>query len=405
MVWSIAWRNIWRNRVRSWVVIASLTVGMFAGVFSSTFMQGMIEQRLRAGIEIEVSHIQVHHQKFREANDFQYQITNQREICNTIKEIPEVDGVSPRLAIQGMAASAETGTGVTVKGIEPWEEVKVTNLYTRLHEGKWFEGVRRNPVVIGQKLADKLKIRLRSKLVVTFQDAEGNITGAAFKVCGIYKTSNSVFDETNVFVRNKDLIRVSGMPGDAVHEIVVHTGDQEKVAEITRVLTEKLPEYEVMSWDKIQPELGMLIGMGNKFMMIFVMIILLALGFGVVNTMLMAVLERVKEIGMLMAIGMQRKRVFFMIMLETILLCVVGGVIGIMLALGATKMLARSGIDLSMWAKGFEQMGYDSIVYPVIDVSQVTWIIILVVITGIVAAIYPARKALKYNPADAIRTE
>ena len=153
------------------------------------------------------------------------------------------------------------------------------------------------------------------------------------------------------------------------------------------------------------PELGLLTEYGNVYIYFFIVIILLSLGFGIVNTMLMAVMERVKEIGMLMAIGMSKFRVFWMLMLETVLLTLTGGFLGILLGLAVTLATMKTGIDLSFYAKGLEDMGYSSLVFPVIEFKMVLVIVILVLITGLIASVYPARKALKYKPAEAIRID
>jgi ABC-type antimicrobial peptide transport system permease subunit len=137
-----------------------------------------------------------------------------------------------------------------------------------------------------------------------------------------------------------------------------------------------------------------------------VLIALLALGFGIVNTMLMAVLERVKELGMLMAVGMNRKKVFFMIMLETVFLGLTGGVIGLALSYTAILATGITGIDLSgLYQEGLEAMGFASKVYPAIAPESLAEIIFLVLLTGILASVYPARKALKLNPSEALRVD
>ena len=143
----------------------------------------------------------------------------------------------------------------------------------------------------------------------------------------------------------------------------------------------------------------------NLMMYIFVVIILLALGFGIVNTMLMAIMERVKEIGMLMAVGMNRVRVFTMIVTETVFLSLTGGIFGIVLALATIAVTAKTGIDLSLWAQGLNSAGFDAIIYPEIGLDSVIVVTILVMITGLFSAFYPARKAIKLNPAEAIRID
>ncbi len=304
-----------------------------------------------------------------------------------------------------MVSSAETGTGVKIMGIYPEKEKTVTKLYTKISEGKYFEGVKRNPIVIGDKLAQKLKVKLRSKVVITLQDIDGNITGGAFRVCGIFDTSNGMFEEGNVFVKYTDLQRLAALPDGVAHEIIVHLEDQDELEDATTMLANNYQDLEVNNWKQLVPELSMLTDFGNMYTYFLVIIILLSLGFGIINTMLMVVLERVKEIGMLMAIGMSKIRLFLMLMLETVLLTLTGGAIGTLLGFLTASALKEKGINLSMYAEGFEDFGYSPIVYPAIESEIVSVIIALVILTGILAAIYPARKALKYNPSEAIRTE
>jgi ABC-type antimicrobial peptide transport system permease subunit len=137
---------------------------------------------------------------------------------------------------------------------------------------------------------------------------------------------------------------------------------------------------------------------------VFMMIILGALGFGIINTMLMVILERTKELGMLMAIGMTKKRVFIMIMYETIFLALVGGLMGEVLSMFLIKYFGKAGIDLSSMAEGLESVGYSAITYPFLETYRYLQITILVLITGILASVYPAIKALRLNPAEALRT-
>lgn len=405
MIISIAWKNIWRNRVRSGVIIAAITIGMFAGVFTSTFYKGWINQRLEAGVETEVSHIQIHHPDFSENYDLKSFIPDGAKMADEIAQLDFVNGVSPRLVVQAMIASSETGTGVKILGIDPEKEKKVTNLYTKVPEGMYFEGVKRNPIVIGEKMAEKLKVKLHSKLVITLQDSEGHLTSEAFRVCGIYHVGNGMFEEMNVFVLKSDLARFVHLDEGISHEIVIHLKDHGQLAQNTETLAGKYKGSLVQSWKQMAPELGLLNEYGNIYIYFFIIIILLSLGFGIVNTMLMAVMERVKEIGMLLAIGMSKFRVFWMLMLETVLLTFTGGFLGILLGVAVTLATMKSGIDLSFYAEGLEDMGYSSLVFPVVEFEMVLVIVMLVLITGMIASVYPARKALKYKPAEAIRID
>ena len=138
---------------------------------------------------------------------------------------------------------------------------------------------------------------------------------------------------------------------------------------------------------------------------LLLIIILIAMAFGIINTMMMAVMERTRELGMLMAVGMNRMKVFLMIMLETVLLSIIGTIAGIILSATTIYYTGLYGINFSSWAEGYEAYGYSAIVYPSLYFDFYIGMTILVIITGIISSIYPARKALRFNPAAAIREE
>jgi len=405
VIWTVSWRNVWRNKLRSFVIIAAIAIGVFAGVFLTAFMRGMTDQRIETAIKTEISFIQLHNHKFKEAMEIHEHMNEIDSRTTKIENIEGVSGVSSRIVLMGMAASAETSSGVKMLGINPEDEMKVSNIHEKLIDGKFLEGIKRNPVVIGAKLAEKLNLKLRSKVIFTFQDFNGDITGGAFRVAGIFKTANAMFDESTVFVKKEDLARLTVMPENTAHEIVVNLTSHELDKSVKEKIVALNPNVEVQLWTEIKPELAYLTEMMDVYMYIFFGIILFALGFGIVNTMLMAVLERIKEIGMLLAVGMNKKRVFSMIVLETIFLSLVGGVVGIILGGSVAKYFSIYPINLSAWSQGMESIGWDSVVYTSIDAEMITIVTVMIIITGVLASLYPAIKALKLNPADALRTE
>lgn len=281
----------------------------------------------------------------------------------------------------------------------------MTNLYAKIFEGSYFEEGKRNPIVIGRKLADKLKVKLKSKVVITLQDMQGNMTGASFKVEGIFETSNTAFDESCVFVRKSDLSRVMLMDANSCHEIAVLLKTNDDLVPVDQTLQSKFPNLDVKTWREIMPEVSLVESSFGLTMVIFMGIILLALLFGIINTMLMAVLERTKELGMLMAIGMNKLRVFMMILLETVMLSFFGGVWGIFLGWLLNLYFGVKGIDLGTWATAYKSMGFDTLVYTTLPMSVSMEIAVMVIVTGILASVYPALKALKLKPADAVRID
>ncbi|MBN2611800.1 MAG: ABC transporter permease [Bacteroidales bacterium] len=247
--------------------------------------------------------------------------------------------------------------------------------------------------------------RLRAKVTVTAQKITGELVYLTFRVKGIYKTNNTAFDGLTAFVRSDVLKSETGLGADDYHEIAILTESKNLGVTLAKDLGEKFSQYEIMSWKELSPDLALYSDYMKVFDLMYVGIFLLALSFGIINTMLMAVLERVKELGMLMAIGMNKVKVFVMIMLESVFLTLTGAVVGMIVSGLVLSYFSRVGINLGMWAEGLEAIGYSAIIYPYISFDVYIGVILLVILTGILSSLWPARKALKLNPAEALRTE
>ncbi len=407
MIFIIAWKNIWRNKFRSFIIIAAITIGLFGGIFSMATMVGMGKQRIRTAIKTQVSNIKIHNPQFLKNKEIKYSINSVDSIINIIKQNYKVEAVSKRLILTAMASTAETGTGIIMNGIDPKHEIKVTDISKKLTSGNYFTKQKKHPILISKKLAHKLKAKIRSKIVITTQNNKGDITGGAFRVVGIFKTADSFFDETNIFVLNKDLnILIDENPNDnKAHEIAILLYDDKNTNELTKDLKSKFPYLNIRSWNESQPDLKMMSSLMDSVSYLFLVIVLLALIFSIINTMLMAVFERTHEIGMLMAIGMKKNKIFNMIMCETIFLSLTGAAIGIFISFVTIYYFNIYGINLSIVSKGLSSFGVDSVIYPEVDNIFYIILTIMVIITAVIASIYPAIKALKLKPVTAIRNE
>ena len=403
MLFLLAWKNVWRNKKRSLIILIAIALGLGCGLFASGVMFGMWDSTVNSAIDRDLSHIQIHSDKFKKENLIGNYIPDGTELSSRIKIIKGVKAVSERTIVEGMAASATSSSGVEIKGIIPDEEKNVTSVAASIKEGKYFEGVSRNPVVIGKELAKKLDLKLHSKLVLSFQGLNGDIIYAAFRIAGIFETESSLFDKTNVFVRQQDLTKLIGGK-TIVHEIAIRLTSVQVMDPVVKELRSTYKDLSVETWKQLAPELDLMYGTLQLELNIFLGIILFALLFGITNTMLMSVMERIRELGVLMAVGMKRIRVFVLIIIETIFLSISGGIVGMILGAASIWLTAQKGINLSLFSQGLSSYGISSHLFPSLPADFYSTLFVMIIVTAIISAIYPAIKAIKLNPASAIRT-
>ena len=402
MIFIIAWRNIWRNKARSGVLIASIITGICAGIVLTGIMMGMYAQRQNDAIRNEVSNFQIHTPAFRSDNDPIYVIPNSENVMGTVSSNPEVQALSARVIVPGMILTAGSSAGIKVNGIDPASEVNARGLDEKLTSGSYLDTTRQTQILVGERLARKMQMKIKSRVVLTFEDTAHNVVSASFRVAGFYKTTNPSFDESVVYV-NRDMLAELSQVGDDVHEIAVLLKDKDKAEKVIADTQNQFPALLVENWREIAPEVGLMIDMGAGISKVVIVLILFALAFGIINTMLMAMLERTFEIGMMIALGMNKLRLFSLVVLETIMLVMAGTPFGLLLSYVIVRYYSVHGIDLGEYAKGLERFGMTHIVRPYVLPSQYFYILFLVFITALISSLFPARKALGIDPAESIK--
>ena len=399
----ISWRNVWRNKLRSIVVIVSVVFGILGGIIMIAMSYGLNEERMNNAVETYLSHIQIHNESFSEDYNIKHTIDNLEAIENAINNDSRVVSYSKRIIINGMMSNSNGSYGIQVKGVDPAEEIKVTNTYEKLIEGEYFKSKRENTILVGKKLADRLNLKIKSKVVITFQDANYDLTSLLYRVEGIFRSGNSRYDEANVFVKNISISNnLSGFSG--YHEIPILLTDINLRNEVKSDLIPYSSDNIIEAWDDISKDLAYANEMLAAVLYIFMMIILSGLSFGIVNTMLMAILERKKEIGMLMSIGMSRYKIFLMICFETIFLSIVALPFGLIFSYLIVEYYAVVGIDLSIVEAGLENFGVGTRLYFKVPDEQYFIVSIMVFIIAVISSIFPSMRALKINPVEATKT-
>jgi len=397
----LGWKNVWRNPARSGVVIIAVLLGTWAGIFSAGFFNGMLQDYLHKQIELSIGHLQVEHPQFGDLYNPKYSVSNSDEIVNYLEVQPYTRKISAKSIATGLAQSPHSSFGVTINGIDVEADTSLA-IEQYITEGEMIDTTSRNPILIGIELAERLDLELRSRMVLSFQDVTGEITGGAFRVAGIFDSFIDQFDEGTVFVLQNDLNRLLGNM-DAIHNIRVDMDDLATAEMHAEEIEQVFPGVLVKTWRDIAPDLRYTFDMMDLTLYIVMIIIIIGLVFSIINTMLMAVLERTRELGMLRAIGMNKSRTFSMVMIETVFLTMVGAPGGLLLSWLCIAYFGNVGIDLSAFAQGLNQYGIGTVVYPSLSWSYYLNIMLMIALAALLSALYPAWRTLKLKPVQAIR--
>lgn len=401
MIWKIAWKNIWRNRTRSLVVILAVTLGVWAILFLNGLTVGIIQTFVQDAINKELSHVQLHLPRYLDQKDVNDTIVQLDQVLTTLSSHTLVDRFNDRIVISAMLSTPKGTRGVIIKAVDPIKEDALTGISEDMVEGSFLRDDSRLPIFIGQDLAKKLNLKLNQKVVLSFPWTDGEINSQAFRITGLYQTSNRRYDELNVFIRRQD---ISSVYTGFAHEVALMAKVQDSIPHLVADLQNAFPQLKVRDYKEISPDVELYetqIGLSNAIVMI---IVLLALIFGIINTMLMVVLERVKELGMLMAIGMNKVRVYMMVMLETVLLSLLGAPLGMLLGFLTVRYFGQKGIDLSAYSQAMREFAMSEIMYPHLGWQDYLTLALGVLVTAILGAVYPAWKATRLNPVEAIHT-
>ena len=406
MLIKLAWRNLWRNKLRTGIVLGAMIFGLVGVTGTMGFMTGFSQNMIENAILWQTSHAQIHNVSYPDDPDVTHTLPHQDELEAMLNENTGVLHWSSRHIVNGMISSARSARGMKINGIVPEIEQRITPIHQSVIDGEWLDDQGRNPILVSTKTAERLSLRVGSKIVLTFTDVHGEVTGAAFRVRGLYKTPNTTFDDANVYVRKADLQSLSGADSD--HEIAMITLDAQSSSMIVDELVQNLyakgfsKEVLIRDWTEIQPMLKTMIESMAVFNVVFLLIFVAAMAFGIVNVLLMSVFERTQEFGVLMAVGMDKSKIRRLIVLESGLMGGVGALIGMVLSVGSNALLLKHGLDLSSFSDGLSAFGMDPVVFPKIGMNDYITTFTTVILVSLLAGLYPARQILKQKPADAM---
>ncbi|MFQ6005007.1 MAG: ABC transporter permease, partial [Woeseia sp.] len=366
----LAWRNLWRNHRRTLIMLVAVTVGVWAMIFMTALMRGMIIDMVRDGVLVLPGHVQIHHPKFRDDPSVNNLIPASGAELNRSFANNGFEAWASRVKVPAVIMSERESRGVTLLGIEPAAEASISFVADDIVQGRFLEDEFDTGVIIGLKLADKLDTGLGKRVVLMSQDQNNEIADRGFRVVGIFDSDPDGHEEAFVFAGRATIQKMLGI-GDHVTEVVFLGDDYRNVEPLyDKVSGLAGPDVEVKRWTELDTYLSTMLKVMDGFVFVWVIVIFLTLSFGLVNTLVMAVFERVREIGLMLALGMRPANILGQVVVESLLLLVIGLALGNVFAWMTIEPL-KDGIDISGVAQGMEMMGASSILYPVLQMDDV----------------------------------
>ncbi|WP_320041346.1 FtsX-like permease family protein [uncultured Desulfobacter sp.] len=404
----MAWRNIRRNPRRTILTILAIAFACLLLIFMLSLQIGTYEVMIDTSVKTRTGHIQILKQGYNTDHKIRQVVNAPSDIAVTLDPIPHITAVSFRSNAFALLSSTLRTSGGFITGIDPEKEVNISSVPQTIRKGRYLNPTDSNAAVVGSLLAKNLKLDIGDELVVLGSAMDGSIAATVLTVTGIFSSGMDQYDRSAVQIPLSHFQDIFSM-GNAVHEIIITCDSLWHVGKVKTAISENLsqpgaqPGLVCMSWDELTPGLIQSIQMDLGGGLIFYAILLVMVAFSIMNTFVMAVFERTKEFGTLMAIGAGPWRLSRVLILESGFLTLCGIILGILAGSLLTLWLAHTGIPMGEAEGMMRQYGIPSLLRPKLTLITTFAGPAAVFLITIVTALYPAFKVHGIKPVEAMR--
>ena len=385
--------------------MSAITFAVITTIITRAMQFGTYDKMIDEAVKIYSGHFQIHKRGFHENKTLQYSFVVSDNILDMIKEQRHIVNFAKRIEAGGLASVGENTNGVIIIGIDPEAESQLTTIKDKIKKGNFLSSSSYHGTLVGETLAKNLDAGIGDDLILMTQGYDGSLGADIYTIEGIYSTGVHELDRNAVVLSLMDAQYLLSM-GDRVSEVAVTVDDQKNLNTVLTSLRSHLDSdnFEVIGWDELLPDMVQLIAFDYAGGTIFIIILLMVVGFGILNTILMAVLERVREFGIMISLGMKPREVVGLIFIESLLMsivallagCIIGGLAGLYLVHNPLTLPGEASL-------AFEEVGFTAKLYSKLTFSMFAEVTFIIFIITLVVTIYPAVKAARFKPVEALR--
>ncbi len=403
--WALAWRNIWRNRRRTWLTVGAMVFSNIFLVFLIAVQLGSYDMMIENTLRTFTGHLQVQHTGYQDNPKMRRSIPDIAKRAQALRESTGLSAIAARAEGFALASSEERSFGVQVLGVQSQFEPLVSTLPGLLGEGRWFSGDDAEEVIVGSVLARNLKVGLGDEITFLGSARDGSFAAGVVKVTGILHSGFTAVDRSVVQMPLGYFDTVFGMEGQG-HRIVIEAPELGQVPQYLPRVRDALDANEelvVLDWDTLEPGLRQAIRADMTSAWIIYAILIVLVAFSVLNTQLMSVMERTREFGTLLALGIRPGHLGGVVVRETFLMAVLGLALGVALGALLSGYFLLNGVTLPGMEEAAQRFNMSPVIYPQISFLSLFWGPLTVFVGTMLAAVYPALRLQRLEPVPAMR--
>ena len=415
-IFKFGWRNLLRNKRRTYLTLTAVAIGVMSIIFAKSYFRGIFNGVIDTVIRTQIGHIRIVHKEYLRLERImpkEYLVTDLNRVKADISRIPDVELMNEQIKFNVMLNHADANEPAVAFGIDPGKFDKIMDLSSTIVKGKYLDDSG-SGLVIGKKLAEKLNVTVNDELLLVTTDINYSTYALPFNIVGTFETGFSSLDKHILYIPIQKAQEMLDC-GDAAHEILVYLKEREKSGmvceKIEKIFSKTNPGHSItiIPWQKsdIVESIPAMMAIFDVIIGIIMFVVALV----ILNTMLMAVMERYHEIGVIKALGFKNSEVFSMILVEALYIGTIGSVIGGIFGGSLSAYLEKTGIDVMQLTGGFIEkidipIPYlDKVMYLDLTLSILVGSLIFGIFTALVAVLYPAVKSSRMQPVEAFRSE